>query len=513
MLGHKLLSLRVSELPATLFSTLFAGFSDTWITQHGRYVVLANSEEALQTYLLTLQSNSVWGNDARLLTLTSETLRPAHLTTFTRLPRSGSAFLNQWPANWQSLLGPAPFANAENLAYQATYSPEHIFSTVVLGRSTQRSEAIVQNRLLLRKRIPFNASLVASPVVVGQLSDPSAQIWAQNSAQQFVLLTTEKDKIVQDTTDGPIQSNVVAADWRNNGRLQYLFMTKRSLYVADLGNKRVQLQRIALPPGLDTRYIGLPSGSSRQPDLVALMAHRDGSIFALDRKQKRLTRLFSPTKPGTLLLPFQVIDRNDRLEVLGLQTNRLLNRWQVQAGQPIGQPTTFPVALTPADSSTFAGPGLWLASQRQIITITEAGELLTLGENGQVASQKQLYRPLRGGQFRLFPDAAQTGYLLLLTTEADVSVLDATGKRLFELRGLDPATSHVQYHRLGAGVELLAVKSGRFTTLYDLKGQRIGDRPIPSDFPVTLQYDDQSNELYVVSSIQKAVQLFSIRLQ
>jgi hypothetical protein len=513
LLNHKLLPLQTDELPATLLSTLFAGFQDTWITQHGAYVVLASSEEALQTYLLALQTNAVWGNDSRMVTMTAETLRPAHLTTFTRLPRSGSAFLQQWPANWQALLGPAPFANAENLAYQATYSPEHIFSTVVIGRSTQQADATMQNRLLLRKRIPFNASLVASPVVVGNLADPSAQIWAQNSAQQFVLLTTEKDKIVQDTTDGPIQSNVVAADWRNNGRLQYLFATKQSLYVADLGNKRVQLQRIALPPGLETRYIGLPSGSNRQPDLVALMAHRDGSIYALDRKKQRLARLFMPARTGTLLLPFQVIDRSGRLEVLGLQTNRLLNRWQVQAGQASGQVPPFPVSLAPADSSTFAGPCLWLPAQRHIVTITEAGELLTLSENGQVIGRKQLYRPLRGGQFRLFPDVEQTGYVLLRTTDAEATVLDAAGNRLFELRGLEPTQSHVQYHRLGAGVELLAVKSGGFTTLYNLKGQRIGDRPIPSDFPVTLQLDDQTNELYIVSSIQKAVQLFSIRLQ
>lgn len=520
-LGHQLLPLPVDELPATLLSSLFAGFPQTWITQHGSYVVLANSEETLQTYLLALANQTVWTTDSRLKTLVAETLRPAHLTTFAQLPRAGSAFLTQWPANWQRLLGPAPFAQIDNLAYQATYSPEHILSTLVLGRSARRSDTTVLNRVLLRKRIPFNASLIASPVIVGQLAGLSAQqaaprspqIWAQNSARQFVLLTTEKDKIVQDTTDGPILSNVVAVDWRGNGGRQYLFMTKRSLYVADLGIKRVQLQRLALPANIEPTYLALPKGGNHQPELVALMAHRDGSIFALDRSQRRIVRLFSPQRPAPLLLPFQVINRDDRLDVLGLQTNRLLNRWVGQPGQPARQAPAFPAPLRPGDSTQFAGPGLWLADQRQIAAITTAGELLRLNENGQPISHRQLYRPLRGGQFRLFPDVEQTGYLLLRTTDADVAVLDAAGNRLFELRSLKPDQTHVQYHRFGAGVDVLAVKSGGFTTLYDLKGQRIGDRPIPSDFPVTLQYDDQRNELYIVSSIQKAVQLFSIRIQ
>ena len=518
-LGHKLLPLPVDELPATLFTNLFAGFSQTWMTQHGKCVVLANSEENLQAWIQQMNSHTVWATDERLSALLKQTLRPAHFTSFTRLPRSGASFLKQWPAAWQNLLGPQPFERVENLAYQATYDADRILSTVILGRTSRQADTTLLGRVLLRKRIPFNASLIASPVVAGRLSDPTAQIWAQNSARQFVLLTTDKDKIVQDTTDGPIRSNVVAIDWRNNGQLQYLFMTSRSLYVADLGRKRVHLQRIALPAGLETRYLTLLSGSQQQSSIVALMAHRDGSIYALDRQQQRITRLFTSAKKEPLLLPFQVIDQRGQLAVLGLQTNGLLHYWEGGPAQAAThEAAQFPLKLAinaknPRDSLRFAGPALFLPASNQIVTITTNGELITAGPNGLITSRKQLYRPLRDGTFRLFPDAEQTGYILLRTTDADVAVLNAQGNRRFELRGLKPDQTHVQYHRLGASVEILAVKSGNFTTLYDLSGNRIGNRPIPSDFPVTLQFDDQSNELYIVSSIQKAVQLFSIRIR
>lgn len=518
-LGHQLLPLPVDELPATLFTNLFAGFSQTWMTQHGKCVVLANSEENLQAWIQQLNSHTVWATDERLSALLTQTLRPAHFTSFTRLPRSGSSFIRQWPVAWQNLLGPEPFERVENLAYQATYGQDRILSTVILGRTSRQADTTLLGRVLLRKRIPFNASLIASPVVAGRLSDPTAQIWAQNSARQFVLLTTDKDKIVQDTTDGPIRSNVVAVDWRNNGQLQYLFMTSRSLYVADLGLKRVHLQRIALPAGLETSYLALLSGNRQQSAIVALMAHRDGSIYALDRQQQRINRLFTSSQKGSIQLPFQVIDQRGQLAVLGLQTNGLLHYWaggptQAAAHEAVKFPLQLAVTVDNArDTARFAGPALFLPASNQIVTINANGTLITINPNGLIVSRKQLYRPLRDGTFRLFPDAEQTGYILLRTTDADVAVLDAQGNRRFELRGLKPDQTHVQYHRLGAGVEILAVKSGNFTTLYDLSGNRIGNRPIPSDFPVTLQYDDGSNELYIVSSIQKAVQLFSIRIR
>lgn len=533
-LGHQLLPLAVSELPATLLSNLFTGFPQTWITQHDRYVILGNSEAALQTYLTQLNSGAVWTSDTRLTQLLNQTLRPAHLTTFTQLNRSGLSATRRWPSAWQSLLGPFPFGQVENLAYQAAYGQNHILSTVILGRTTRQADTTVLNKLLLRKRIPFNASLIASPVVVGRLANSTAsgitpgsasnsspgssrsssQIWAQNSARQFVLLTTDKDKIVQDTTDGPIRSNVIGVDWRSNGQLQYLFLTDRSLYIADLGNRTVQLQRISRPPGLEPSLITRFSGSSQLPDVVALIAHQDGSIYGLDRRQQKLNRLFISQKAAPLLLPFQVINQGQSAAVLGLQTNRLLNRWTDQGGTSVTQTAHFPVSLgLVSDSIRFAGPALWLPAENRIATITTAGELLSLNANGLIIKRKQLYRPFRGGQFRLFPDAEQTGYVLLRTTDTDVAVLDADGNRQFELRNLRPEETHLQYHRLGNGVEVLAVKSGNFTTLYTLTGQRIGDRPIPSLFPVTLQYDAQLNELYIVSSIQKAVQVFTIRLR
>lgn len=505
-LGHKTLLLNVAELPASLFTSLFAGFRESWVTQHGEALIVANSEDVMQEYLQQITQKMVWSADERQKNLLDQTLRPANFTAFVRLNRSSQNLTDRWPAAWKTLLGrpSTSFDNLENMVYQASYGNEKILSTLVLGRTTRRASGAVVNKLLLRRKVEFNASLIAAPVVVGTLSDGSAQFYAQNRAGQFVLVTPEGDKIVQDTTDGPIRSNVIATDFLDNGKLQYLFMTDRRLYVAQPGDQSVKLERIKLPAGLDPTFLAQPRGS-RQRSVVALAAHRDGHIYALDRQKRAFVKLMTAPTPGPLLLPFQVIDTPTGMEILAMQGDGTLNRWQ-DDGKPVAR---YPAKL----ALPFVSPALQPANLNYIQAMTQEGELLRLNPNGLIANRNQLYRPIRAGSFGLLPDVSLQTWLLMRSSDTEAAILDQQGNERFAVRGLEPGATTIRYHRLGGGIDLISVKSGKFTTLYNLSGQRVGDREIPGDFPVQLQFDELTNELYILTGVEKAVQLFSIRLR
>ncbi|MCY7359515.1 MAG: hypothetical protein LH609_19075, partial [Rudanella sp.] len=497
-LGHKTIRLTVTELPASLFTSLFAGFRESWVTQHGEALIVANSEDVMQEYLQQITQKIVWSADERQKNLLDQTLRPANFTAFVRLNRSGQNLPDHWPAAWQTLFGrpSTSFANLENMVYQASYGNEKILSTLVLGRTTHRASGAVVNKVLLRRKVEFNASLIAAPVVVGTLSDGSAQFYAQNRAGQFVLVTPEGDKIVQDTIDGPIRSNVIATDFLDNGKLQYLFMTDRRLYVAQPGDQSVKLERIKLPPGLDPTFLAQPRGS-RQRSVVALAADKDGHIYALDRQKRAFVKLMTAPTPGPLLLPFQVIDMPTGMEVLAMQSDGTLNRWQ-DDGKPVAQ---YPAKL----ALPFISPALQPANANYIQAMTQEGDQLRLNINGLITNRNQLYRPVRAGSFGLLPDVSLQTWLLMRSSDTEAAILDQQGNERFAVRGLKPGATTIRYHRLGGGIDLISVKSGTFTTLYSLNGQRVGDRSIPGDFPVQLQFDELTNELYILTGIEKAV--------
>ncbi|GAB2542327.1 hypothetical protein [Spirosoma aerophilum] len=520
-LGHKILQLNVPELPASLFSSLFSGFSQCWITQHGSSLIIANSEDALQDYLQQVQRGAVWTADSRQAEILNSTLRPANFTAFARLNRGHTNMLTSWPLGWQTLLeqvdpatGSPALANLENIAYQASYGNENIQSTVILGRTTRRASRSVLNKLLLLKKTEFNAPLISAPIVTGNLSDSSAQFYAQNTAGQFVLVTPDGDKLVQNNIDGPIRSNALGVDFLNNGRLQYLFMTDRTLYIADpvRVKKEVALQAIPLPKGIDPSFLVRPRGS-QQRNLVALAAHTDGHIYALDRQLRTFVRLLTAPHTGALQLPFQVLSTPSGMEVLAIQADGTLNHWRENGTQLPHFPAKIERTNEEEPEIKFVGPAFQPPGQTQIRTITDEGQLLTINANGLIAARIQLYRPVRNGSFRLFPDEDLTNWLLLRTTDTEVSVLDQQGSRRFDVRALQSGRNNIRYHRLGAGVDLISIKSGNFTMLYDLNGRIINERPIPSDFLVSLQFDERTNELYILSGAQQAVQLFSIRLR
>ena len=548
-LGHKILLLNVPELPASLLSSLFSGFPQSWITEHNSALVVANSEEAMQDYLQQVQRGGVWSADERQTDLLNSTLRPANFTAFVRLNRTPTVVSASWPLAWQNLLSqPDPtdgsqsqlesadrsptdphrrtgsptdrspaLANLENMAYQASYGNKNILSTMVLGRTTRRASRAVLNKVLLQKKTEFDSPLIAAPVVTGSLSDGPATFYAQNDGGQFSFVTSDGDKISQDAPDGPIRSNALAIDFLDNGRLQYLFMTDRTLYVADpgsasVGRKPVKMLSIPLPNGLDPSFLVRPRGM-KQRDVVALAAHQDGHIYALNRQRRTFVRLMAAPRNGPLLLPFQVIATPAGMNILAVQPDGTVNYWYENGTQH----PHFPARIerrTPEESETkLAGPALLPVGQSDIQTITDEGQLLTLNANGFITKRTQLYRPVRSGSFQLLPDEDQTNWLLLLTTDTEVAVLDQQGQRRFEVRSLRSGRNNVRYHRLGAGVDLISVQANGFTTLYDTNGRIVGDRPIPGDFPVALEFDERTNELYILSGAQRTVQLFSIRLR
>ena len=216
---------------------------------------------------------------------------------------------------------------------------------------------------------------------------------------------------------------------------------------------------------------------------------------------------------GSLQLPFQVITTPTGMDILAIQTDGTLNHWHENGKQYPHFPVRIERTHEEEPEVRFAGPALLPPGQTTIQTITEEGQLIAMNSNGLIAKRTQLYRPVRRASFRLFPDEDQTNWLILRASDTELTVLDQQGKRRFDVRALQSGRNNIRYHRLGAGVDLISVKSGGFTTLYDMNGRIVGDRPLPSDFPVALQFDERTNEIYILSGAKQAVQLFSIRLR
>ncbi|MGV3559607.1 hypothetical protein [Larkinella arboricola] len=507
-LRYRISSLQAPNLPAFLFGGLFRGFDQNWLTQVGDYLVVANGQGVLQEYLQAVEQRTVWSESTRQRDLVTQTMRPANFTAYTRFNRAGESMASNWPQSWQQLLNNDETAldNVENLIYQSTYGRERIYSSLILGRTTRRASEAVLNRVFLQRKITLDAPLVSQPMVLGDFVGSSGVMWAVDNAQQFILITPEGEKHRLGSVNGPVLSSLVPVDFLSNGRLQYAFTTARSLYIADPVNGLAKLQSIPLPDGMDPATLMAPRRDQNR-NLILLMLHRNGSVYGYDRQQKRFVSVLSVNNPaGEGVAAFHAPVRNQALSVVSVQKDGRLYYWNEHDGPIRG----FPVDL----KSEMIGPA-WLetGNPSTITTLTRQGELIHIGADGQITERNQLYRPVRRGSFRLLPDVNQNGYVLVRASDTEVAILDRNGKQLFEVRGLRPGQTSIRYHVLGSGINLISVKSGNFTSLYDLAGRPVGDRPIPGNYPVELQFSPTRNKLFVYSTDNKAVQIWSVKLR
>jgi hypothetical protein len=507
-LRYRISSIEAPNLPAFLFGGLFRGFDQNWLAQVGDYLVIANSQSVLQEYLQSVDQGTVWSESYRQKDLLTQTLRPANFTAYTRFTRAGESVTANWPQSWQQLLNHDETAldNVENLVYQSTYGRERIYSSLILGHTTRRASEAVLNRVFLQRKISLNAPLLSQPMVIGDFVGSSGAIWAVDNAQQFILITPEGEKHTLGSVNGPIASPLVPVDFLNNGRLQYAFATSRSLYIADPVNGLAKLQSMPLPEGLLPGTLVAPRRDQNRT-LILLILHRNGSIYGFDRQQKQFVRQFPVNNAaGEGVTAFHETVRNQSLSVVSVQNDGKLYYWNENGGFMKG----FPVDL----KAEITGPA-WLegGNPATITTLSRQGELISLSEDGQVLERNQLFRPIRRGSFRLLPEVNQNGYILLRTSDTEAAILDRKGNSLFEVRGLRPGQTTIRYHVLGSGVNLISVKSGNFTTIYDLAGHPIGDRPIPGNYPVELQFSPTRNKLFVYSTDNKAVQIWSVKLR
>lgn len=507
-LRYRISAIEAPNLPAFLFGGLFRGFEQNWLTQVGDYLVIANGQGVLQEYLQSIEQRTVWTESYRQRDLLTQTLRPSNFTAYTRFNRAGESVAANWPQSWQHLLNHDETAldNVENLIYQSTYGRERIYSSLIMGRTTRRASDAVLNRVFLQRKIALNAPLVSQPMVLGDFVGGSGAIWAVDNSQQFILVTPEGEKHPLGSVNGPVLSSLVPVDFLSNGRLQYAFATARSLYVADPVNGLAKLQSIPLPDGTIPNSLLAPRRDQNR-NLILLMLHRNGSVYGYDRQQKQFVRPFSVSSAdGVSVADFHAPVRNQLLSVVSVQKEGKLYFWNEKGGSVPG----FPLDL----KTEIIGPAWLEAGNPATITVlTRQGELIHAGTDGQIVDRNQLYRPIRRGSFRLLPEVNQNGYLLLRTTDTEAAILDRKGSLLFEVRGLRPGQTTIRYHVLGSGVNLISVKSGNFTTLYNLAGRPIGDRPIPSHYPVELQFSPSRNKLFVYSSDNKALQIWSVKLR
>jgi hypothetical protein len=505
--------LALAEFPAALLGDAFRGFPGCFYAPAGNYLVLASSLPALRQQLADVQAGYTWKNAPPRALLTGQFDEGAAYAQYVDVIRAWPLLLQSTSPHWGRLLSrnTALLQGFDWFLWQAREVNLEGFSVNArLHYGADPSPEKARNKYFVTYQSSADTTLRIPPAVVRSHVDRSLEVLVQDAANRLYLLGSNGKVLWRKWLERPVTGEVHQVDYLKNNKLQYVFTTERNLYLLDrngnsVGNFPV---RVPAPAPLQTATV---FDYENTLDYRFLAQDLVGNLFLYDKTGKLLEG-WNPLRLGYRLAgPVRHLRIRDKDYLIAPQLDgkvHALNR----KGKPYHG---FPLTLSQSISPLYVEQGTSAAST-YLTALSNDGEVVRFNLTGAVTDRQQLYRPGKNTRFRLLIDRARAGsWLIVRQDQQTLSVLDRKGETLFT-RETEPGGKYqVQYYDFGAGLRLIALADldqDQFQ-LFDLAGNRVGDRELPTDFAAPLFYSDLSNKLLVYTSKGRQVQATSVKVR
>ena len=480
---------------------LFPAFEANYLTQMANYIILANSQAALQTWYTQYQQGKTWANTPANNTWLASTLDQAQCSLFVDLQKVAPQLIKALKPAWKQVLEPHAEA-LQNFAHgslQLLYEPNaSAYLSLLLKHKEQYppQTSTTQQAAAPEKRPipPFfraEAPIIHAPWLVKSHRSKGYYVLLQDALHQLYLLDPAGKLLWKKSLEAPIITDVFAVDFYKNNKLQYLFATDKQLYLVDYYGRRVSRYPHPLPKPVRLQVVDY----NRNKQYRFLMATAQGDIYLKD-KQYRPLRAWNPKALGHAFAstPFH-IRAQGKDYFLALQTNGVLqaiNRkgqsypgFPVDLQAPVHNPLSVRKGKTTADTA--------------LVVLTDAGQQICLNLAGQAQAPVQLDQSENTARFIVCPNCAAGDQYAIVRQDADkIVVMDQASNLLFEL----PHQAQrllMQYYDFGDGLQFFIRTNPeqQYAYLYDHTGKQLQAMPWQSGYEVRLIFSKEKEQLEV----------------
>jgi hypothetical protein len=501
------------EFPAALLGNTFSGFTECFFAQAGNYLIFASSLPAMRRQLADMQAGNVWINSSSLLVLAQQSDENAHYTYFSDLTRSWPLLLQSTSLHWQRLLQnhAATLGQFNWLMLQCRNLPDNRFSIKArLHYAEDSTNAQVRNKYFVNYRSSLDTALRIAPTIVRSHLDQSQEVLLQDAANRLYLMGKDGKVLWRKWIEKPVSGEVHQIDYLKNSKLQYLFATERKLHLLDrngnaVGNFPIRVPALAplqsaavfdYENNLEYRFLA--------QDLV-------GNLFLYDKAGKVLDG-WNPLRLGSRLQgPVRHLRIRNKDYLIALQVDGTVHVLNRKGKEYAGFPLTLSRSINPPYVEQGTDP------ENTVVTVlTNKGEIARFNLGGNLLDRQQLYQPSKNTLFRIAVDPSRQGsWLIVRQDEQSISILDRKGTLLFTKEAEPQGKYQVQYYNFGAGLRLIAFTdlARNQMQLFDLTGNQVGDKELPSSFPASILYSDHFDKLLLYTGNGRQVQLTSMKVR
>jgi hypothetical protein len=502
--GYDIYSVAIPELPSGIYGSMFTGFPISYITYVAPYLVISNNSQVLQNYIVDYENHITWKHSPEYDSILTSTKSDAQLSMVVNL-RKAQSRAGRSGKSYTDLL-----SKIESAVFECQYEDDKAIPAITLFPKKRLTPQKVLNRTFLNIDVEW-------PIIYdNQLSalqnplDGSSEILITDEKNNLLRtndLKTGKTEVIT-KLNGPIRTASFKVDFLNIGREQRIFATEQSVYALDQDeSSQISIFTQSVPsanPISDLYLIdGGYDGSNR-----FIVKNTAQELFLWESVSKPLRRLNLTTKFENIQSPVIALNQIGNRGFIVTQQNGKIYLLKENGSVRQG----FPVDILTRTESPFTWTQNLTTGQPEVVGVSVSGELIRIKQDGKVASRKQLLRPEPGSRFKTLFDRNSLDWILVRSTFSKTAILTKEGQELFEIKDILP-NSVIQYHFFGVDNRFITIRSGNYTTVFDMTGRRLGDKAIPSEMPVQLTYQPGYYKLLIFSRSEKKIQVWSIKLR
>jgi hypothetical protein len=495
--GYEIFPVMIDNLMEGLFGSVFKGFSSSYVTFLEPYLVVGNNAQATKNYLIDYENQLTWSHSPEMDSLAIYHQNDGQLTLITNMSKvraqnetSRAGLKSSLDRITTTVLTYQEDGNDANLALQINYG--------AMGGTSSVTK--------LTAEVEWNGPF---PVVFSAMLNPldeSSEILLTNPNHQLIEIntTTGIPKVLAQL-DGPMMGRAYKTDFLNIGRPQRIVCTSAFLYVIDeddSGLLTILSDQAPVPiQGIDR------TNDSRESSARFVLRGSDHNLYVWERVHKRPYKLNNGVSLENVLAPVVSTSLGHSNQHLLTQANGKIFLVNEKGTLMPG----FPADMLASIGGAFATSQNRQSGQLEIQGVSRQGEFLKISPDGKVLVRRQLLLPEAGSNCKTLFDENNLDWLLLRQTTGKAAVLSKEGNEIFEIVSLKPNFS-LKYHYFGSDNRFISVVSGGMLSIFDFKGNRIGDTPIPCQGALGITYQSAKRELNVFSQVERKIQIWAIKL-
>lgn len=244
--GNNYFRLQVGQFYGTALGSAFAGLVDPFVSQVEDAIVMANSENAMRSYLSAIQGGRAFLETDDYKELSDHLFTEAHFVLYSALAKSPAIYRNILDEKFDAQIERQTevLRNFKSFTYQISHSTGDLFyNNLSLKQGAEyKKETGALWEVKLKAEVKGKTHLVKNHYT-GVL-----ETLVQDANNRIYLISSNGKVVWETTLDGPIMGDVKQLDVYKNKKLQMLFNTPNSVYLLD--RKGVSVE--AFPVKLNT---------------------------------------------------------------------------------------------------------------------------------------------------------------------------------------------------------------------------------------------------------------------